>query len=395
MQLERLNFESPSRFLRPQPDTSPVGIVTETVLPARPGDSFRRDTKDCHGKIRVFGHGDRGQGSHRWFVPDDDCCQKVNCTCPACVARWSRNKARKVRLKVERLNKALDLAQHPDRVSTLNFVFTLPKGFKTDDKKILAKLRKCARDVASKWVAENNRISLKSRSHAGWRFTGFDCIHPTGTTEDWHGHIHMELLSIAYLDVQAQPGPHKLSRSRFLPLRLKVSQADLVRLRAAWGEVLNSVIGWTPGQQLIPDPCTVGPPWPPVLSGCSVDYKWRTYREPGRLAHRIRYDTRHFPGWRGAFRQLAWFGYMSPAACKKIGLGVDDSNEPPDKLKQTHPTICPCCGAKSQVDIVFSSGADASLGKHQELLERQNAPPLLLYAETVFREPLAVKIWTD
>lgn len=362
-------------------------------LPNRPGRFFRRETKDCNGSIRVYAHDGSAGESHRWFVPNDDCCGKNNCTCPACVARFSRNRARRVRKKIERLNFALDQAGHPDRVSTLDFVFTFPKGFGTDDKKIIKKLRRAARDVAANWVAENNCIQLKNRSASGWRLTGFDVVHPTGKSSDWHGHIHLELLSIAYLDDEALGDSDRLSRARFCSLRLKVSQADLIRLRAAWGTVLADILGWLPSQREIKNKSVCGPVWPPSLSRCDVDYKWRTHREPAKLFHRIKYDTRHFPGWKGGFRQLAWWGYMSPAACKRIGLGKD--TDPPDDIKHGHPTICPCCGRKAQIDIIYKTGPDASLGKQQDLLERQHAPPIILFADTVYNEPQAITMWKE
>ncbi len=361
--------------------------------PARPGELFRRETKDCKGSIKVYAHGDHGQGSHRWFVPGDDCCQNVHCTCPACVARWSRNKARKVRRKIERLDFALEAAKHPDRVSTLCLVFTVPKGYPTDVRETIAILRKKARILVEKWLADINGIPFKSRSRKGWRLAGFDCIHPEGESSSWHPHIHMEVLSIAYYD-DAESEVAQLTRGRFYRLRVRVSKTDLIRLRAGWGDILYSVLGWLPKQRVLQNNF-VGPEWPPPLSHCSVDYQYRSYIDPGKLAHRIRYDTRHFPGWRGAFRQLAWWGYMSPAACKKIGLGKDPDNEPPDKIKQVYPEICPCCGRPAQVHLTYRSGPDASIGNKQLMLERQNAPPLVTGAITVYNEIESFKYWTE
>lgn len=369
---------------------------------ARPGEKFRRVTHRCSGKIAAFAHG--GEKAHKWYIPTKDCCKERACTCPACVSRNTKERFRRIKKHYEKLGRKLFELTGDGGVSLLCIVFTVPKGYKTDDISTLSRLRKSARSTAEKWLAGVNGIRLASRQRCGWRLGGVDTIHPEGDAKSgWHPHIHMELPAVAWYDSRANCNCEFCSGGAFHTLRLRVPEYTLKALRSGWGAALYKHLSWRPSQGAFGwavDTELDGGPTDEALSHCSVNYGWRTHvdkkgsdKNRKKLSHRIRYDFRHWPGWRADFRRITWWGFMSSAGIKKLGIKKD--TEPPDKHDKQPENVCPCCGKLADARFLVGDGTFHKESDRRNLLIAQRAPPWMIQAEIVFSEPRIMKIWTD
>lgn len=296
-----------------------------------PGAGYRRETTNCNGTANLYAHRDQGEGAHRWMVPSPDCCMEVSCTCPICKARHTRERAGRVS---EKFAKLFDYALGK-KPSIAALVFTIPDDMRSHVvKKVLGTLRREARRVVSGWLLDTNGFEADRRRHPGWMVAGVDCWHPEGDSAPgvWSPHIHMEVPNLVW---------HRGRRS-WKTLRLMVSKEALLDLHRRWGEVLRRVLGWKGG-----------------LESAVVDYAWRSSKQPFKVAHRIKYDFRHFPAWEAHWRQINWWGFLSTRNLPEVGLpGFHEEVE-----RQGERPVgcgCPFCGAQPDFSIPISNPAKAT-----------------------------------
>lgn len=333
-------------------------------------DNYRRDLKPrCSGRMHVYGHPAYDDvPAHRWNVPQH-ACMKSNCDNAVCVSRHTRERGK----RVEDLYMSLAATATEGPLGFQGVVLTIPGYLKTMDQDKLKRLRRGARKAVSQWVSEVNGIVLEERSREGWRLAGVDCWHPEGDENPgvWNPHIHLQVLNLAYWSGGVSPS------DRWLRLRLKVTTDQLRRLRMLWGAVLWGVLGWEPRDFSMEGP--------PDFSPCNVNVEWRSMGWRSRKAfaqwrHRIRYDFRHWPQYKGTWRQIQWWGYMSPAAKGKLGLvekeeDLFDSGE----YEEVPFNICPRCGVRAKEDVCLGHRASATPRDLYQLA----APGWLIRAEHV------------
>jgi len=339
---------------------------------------YKRDTVDCRCDVTCYAHGDHGEdvGPHRWYIPQN-ACHGAACSNPWCLARNSRDRAKRVRSVYDRLWSIIPADVAPRYAA---FVFTLPADCRTDKLDLLGEVRQAARKVASEWMLNLAFLPPGNKRRAGWELAGVDVYHPEGDRDPgvWKPHIHMQIPAVAHRrgDTQeclaCQENWHsrdqlppcdfcRLNKPRWKILQVAVDKDDLFNLRRSWGVELMRIFGWRPAG---------GDP-----SRCSVDYKWRTMARPGPYHHRIKYDFRHWAQYQGYFRSIRWFGYLSPKSQSRIGLPakIDDKKE-----KQSY-NVCPACGRIADISLELG----AVRGIDDNLLTRVHAPPWVIDAKRV------------
>lgn len=368
------NFEASQEFtphlptLAPKPEIKykeekdgQISLVT---------DEFSRDTKDCGARFLIYGHKDYGAGSHRWLVADGDPCNEANCTSPVCSSRFTRQRAKRIRTMFQRLEVG---ANQP--VRTMCLVFTLPKEVRPHEKQRLVSLREAARAIVNWWVAKVNGLELDCRGRPGWKLAGVDCWHPVGKdVSTWHPHLHMELPCIAWWKESLGCDCDSCKAQRWRRLRARVSKDDLKILRHVWGLYLKLFLGWR------------GNPYK-----VSINYEWRTSLVAWKYNHRIRYDFRHWPGWAGDWRRIAWWGYLSPAAIKKTGLPKEEDIETDEEFDEHDFDDCPECGRKSDLAGLYI-GKRTPWEISRKYLVRVGAPAWLQGASDARKQPKNIQI---
>ena len=297
-------------------------------------EALRRATTDCKTRVKCYAHrGLQGSTGHRWTVPFG-ACHQADCTCPACRNKASKKRSRRVADLYRRIARVSGL-----KVGVLAVVFTLPPEVRTDDPKRLAALRKAAREVLRSWVAQVNGLELSIRSKPGWCLTGVDTWHPAGdeNPDDFKPHIHAQLPAVAWW----RPAGDLDDRQSWKTLRYKVTESELRNLRSMWGAAL-AVAGWHVRSSMNGNS---------LFDRCVVHYRWfsggDSPKARGQLAHRIRYDFRHWPEWKATWRKIIWWGYAAPAAQPKAGIEAIDDEDKPEEHDQ-EPTLCPKCGATAE-----------------------------------------------
>ena len=367
--------------LDPGPGEIPEWMVRG--LKALPGIDSGRDICRCAGFLVSEGHrGENGKPGHRWWYPVNQC-DRAGCVNPICIARHGRKRADRVRKQFAALRS--HVAKHLDtegsKLRLLCVVLTVPDSCMPTEKQPLQKLRMESRAVLSNWILKANGLTAGKARNPEWKIGGVDVYHPAGDptydcpdcgwsstrklrqcktcgsalkevqSKKWRPHIHTEIPAYA---VHAQVGDWR-------KLRCKMHPAELDELREDWGRVLVSVCGWKPGGG--------------DSSKCSVHYRWIS--EAPKVAHRIRYDMRHFPLWHGQWRSVRWWGFLTPRWRCKLGLAKPD----PDEVERDEfdRRICPCCGKPSQLFAPIPIGDDP-----KNYLDWGQAPPWLARSETVY-----------
>jgi len=339
-------------------------------------DSFRRQKEPvtCIGHGRFYSHQVPDGKSHGWLIAED-CCGKVECRNPHCVARYTKERKKRVLRIFDGLSQVVG---QPVRVGCL--VFTMPRHLRTADKSKLSLLRKRAREIAAAWLLSVNKLDAGTRHKPAWRIAGVDCYHPEGDKEPgvWKPHIHMQIPMWAYSGHHDSCNCGYCKGKRWHRLRVRVTRADLSELRRLWGLVLIDVLGWSP-------PCGDS-------SRCSVDYSYISPLLADRFHHRIRYDFRHWSDYSAPWRAIRWWGYLSPKSKQAFGL------IPPQKIEyDAHPAgFCPLCGAKAQLVLSLDKETLNHTQKNRRtILERSGAPPWAACCEMVRPLPKVVTTWTD
>lgn len=315
-------------------------------------DNFHRDTCRCSYQLSWYAHGDLGDGPHGWAVPDGNCRRK-NCTSEPCVRHFTRQRAKRVKRLYQRLSERVRAP-----VGYLALVYTVPKGLRPFTSDGMADLRRAARDVTRRWLAEVNDIDIPARGH-GWKIGGLDVIHPEGDSQPgaWHPHVHMEVPNWLYWSGELGCDCDLCRKSRWTRIRMRVEKYHLQMLRWLWGRELTRLFGWHP-------------PGGWNYAACSVDLKWRTAKKPRQWAHRIRYDLRHWPQYQPGLTRICYFGYLSGRYRKTLALsGKEQAGEiqPYD--------VCPICG-----QVAEWSGSICARTITIASLVRANAPPFAIEA---------------
>lgn len=288
-----------------------------------------RPTRDCRGGITILAHRAASGGeAHAWAVPSDDCCARADCTCPACVARATRDRVARVKKRLDAVREVSDEPAHLGHI-----VLTFPRDVrppKTVWKSELAELRRWARRVVTTWIhAIHPELGepYSRRDPAGWRLGGWDVYHPEGDRDPgvWKPHIHLTVLGLAWHD----------GVWRELPMR--VTPEDLDLLRWLWGGVLKMFIGSEcPADRVV------------------VHYQYRLDRDDRRdmYDHRLRYDLRTWPDYHAPATRLVYWGIMAPACVgrTKACIVPFEADDPPSLYE------CPCCGARAEGRAVMRHG---------------------------------------
>lgn len=318
--------------------------------------ALRRETKDCKARVKCYAHtGLDGGLGHRWAVPFD-ACQEAHCTCPACQNKTSKKRAGRVSDLYRRIAHASGL-----HVGVLAVVLTLPPEVQTDDVEVLKSLRKAARGVLRSWVAQINGLTLSTRSKPGWCLTGVDTWHPAGDADpaEFKPHIHAQIPAVAWW----RPAGDLDDRPSWRTLRYKVMIEELADLREMWGAALVDA-GWHPRSSMHDKI---------LLDRCVVHYRWfsggSSPKARRQLAHRVRYDFRHWPEWKATWRKITWWGYAAPAAQPKAGIEALDEADKPEK-HDGEPTLCPECGATAEWS--------GDIGRDADKLSRQKSRKKIL-----------------
>ncbi len=319
-------------------------------------DVFHRETIDCKTPVTVYGHQKTAKGEgHVWPIPDKPC-HAAACSNTWCVARNTRDRAKRVADVYSRL---FDMVGLPARYGAL--VLTLPKQHRTYKKDVLDTLRRRARRVVEKWMLDCSGLEVAPDRGHGWRLAGADVWHPEGDKDPgvWKPHIHLEVVGLAYWSGPLGCSCPLCRKLHWQKIKVRLDKdLDFPKLRLAWGLVLHEVLGWQPSHG--------------DFSRCDVDYKWRTLSsDVFRFFHRIKYDFRHWPGYTGSWRAIRWWGYLSPRSQKTIGLPQRSSvGDRPD----VHFNVCPVCGLQS--DIFVECGHVKKIDAR--MLRKQRAPPWMI-----------------
>lgn len=335
-----------------------------------PADIYRPELRKCHGHIEAYGHPDRGEGAHRWFIPRG-CCGRADCGNPGCVARRTRDRARRVMSIYDRLQATVPRGREPLRMGCLVFTFPaeLRDHLRSDDGRKMALA--AAWDCATWWAAAVNGLELEHRSgrrRYGWRFAGVSTWHPEGDgmPGDWHPHIHLEIPAWAWTG-EPDCDCAACRPARWARLRVRVTEADIRLLHRMWSACLAEYFGWRPPADLFGRD----------QEAVDVDYKYRSRANPARYQHRIRYDFRHWPRYRGGWRRVRWHGYLAPRAQAMCGLVDAVELDQGDHERVCY--LCPLCGERSAWDREIG----AAWGCVEDALIDARAPPWVLTGRTV------------
>lgn len=364
-------------------------LVREACEPERaiverlPGLSAGRETCRCAGHLVAHAHrAGPGWAAHKWFYPVNQC-DKSNCVNPICVARHGRKRADRVRAQFQHLAECVaeQLDKRRAKLRILGCVLTIPDTCLPQDRRRLQALRVAGRQVLTDWILAVNNLYPGRRRDPGWRIGGVDVYHPSNDptwvcrecgavhhkrrrtcaecespveeiqSTGWRPHLHVEIPAYAWHEPSGE----------WAGLRCEVERWHLDLLRDLWGAELVRVLGWVPKNL--------------DFAKCSVHYRWLSHAE--KLAHRVRYDMRHFPAWHGHWRSIRWWGYLAPRWRSRIGIETPD--ETSDDELQHDVTLCPCCGRSSDLMHSIYVGEDSTAP-----LEWARAPPWLLGAVTVY-----------
>jgi hypothetical protein len=336
-----------------------------------PADIYRTagQVDMCGGHLEAYGHADHGDGAHRWFIPRG-CCAKAACANPGCVARITRERARRVLDVYDRLRATVP-ESGPLRMGAI--VFTFPSELRDELRTEEGRRRavEAAWECVTWWECSIHDLEIEHRSgrrRRGWRLGGVSTWHPEGdgAPGDWHPHIHLQVASWAWTG-EPECDCAACRPARWARLRVRVTEDEIRLLHRMWGIILAERFGWQPPSDL----------WGNNYGAVDVDYKYRSTANPAKWVHRIRYDVRHWPRYRGHWRRVRWHGYLAPRAQSLCGLVDQVDRESGDRDRIMY--LCPVCGQRSDWDRDIG----VAWGCIDDALVDARAPPWMAKARTV------------